>query len=212
MKNRKRKYYVPGILTLILLPIICYIYLSKYGKDERVRVVVICEKYDSTKLDYNFKWDTTILSRPGYKRKYSNIELTADENVNNRNLQIFENKLCELKSNYDTINGIHVIFEKGMKYKFFIKAIDVCYKCDSFPAFAIYDYNLWAIYLNKSKEKLERSRARAKEQAEENLLKINERKYRRSNIQMSTSIVMKFCVLILMFLLLGYVSIKEMKE
>jgi hypothetical protein len=212
MKNRKRKYYIPGILTLLFLPIMCYIYLSNYGKDERVRVVIICEKYDSTMHGNSYKWDTTFLSKPGNKRIYSDIVLDADENVNNQNLQIFENKLCELKSNNDTINGIHIIFEKGMKYKFFINAIDVCYKCDSFPAFAIYDNNLWAIYFKKSKEKLERNRARAKEQAEENLLKINKRKYRSSNIHMSTSIVLKFCVLILMFLFLGYVSIKKMIE
>jgi len=211
MKNRTRKYYVPGIITLILLPIFCCMYLSKYNKDERVIEVTFCEKYNPNKIcDSLFRFDTTILSLPKYKRIYTDIELNADTKINNQNIKLFKKRLIELKKNNDTIHGIHIVFGDAMKYEYFIEAIDVCYKCDSFPSYAVYENNLWTAYWKMTKENIDRSRARLKAKLSADNLMREEKAYASINIPYDLTLIIKLSILTLVFSYLIFISIRKM--
>ncbi len=159
--NRKRKYYAPGMISLILLPILCWHYLTPHIKDERCVDVTFPSKYNPNKKG-GFRFDTTVLSKPEFKRKYIEFVLNGNDSVNNIILDSFDKRNQTLIKTKDTLNGIHVLFDKNINWGNVVKAINICLK-DTFATFMIFEDNLWTMQVNRNQEQKESIRKDKKE-------------------------------------------------
>ena len=80
--NRRKIYYVPGMISLILLPVLCIWYLERNKVEERCILVYSCSRYLPENHEKNILcFDTTVLSQPRMKRLYAvyNIDIHASE-------------------------------------------------------------------------------------------------------------------------------------
>lgn len=145
MKQRKI-YYVPGMISLIFLPLLCVCYLENNKTIERCVEITSPERYQPNRNDGELHFDTTLLSRTEYKRKYIDFELNGDVLNDKQTIDLFNSKLLEITKKEDTITGIHINIKDGSKYQSMIEIIDICKK-DSFrPKYAFYDNEFWYIY------------------------------------------------------------------
>ena len=166
MKNR-RIYYVPGVISLILLPAFGYFYLKGFIKNERVIEIVLPIKYvPNINYEHIPRFDTTVLSLPENKRKYLNFQLNGNLLHDKITLDSFEIKMRTIMSRKDTINGLHLLFGDKVKYGMFVESINICSK-DSFSQTLIYENNLWHFYKKMEDGRKERIRIRRKERIEE---------------------------------------------
>jgi hypothetical protein len=58
-------------------------------------------------------------------RKFRTFTLTADTAANEQTLQSMRTFLNDLKTSYDSINGVHVVLTNDMPYKYYIKSIEI---------------------------------------------------------------------------------------
>ncbi len=88
--KRRKIYYVPGMISLIFLPILCVWYLNEHKNVERCIDIASPQRY-SPNNDHRF--DTTLLSLPENKREYINSELTGNIANDRATLDTFNFKL-----------------------------------------------------------------------------------------------------------------------
>jgi hypothetical protein len=162
MKKQCRIYYVPGVISLILLPVLCYLYLKPYlGKDERVLEIVFMEKYKFSD-NYN-QWphyDTSTLSKAPYRRTYDTFFLNGFRD--DVKLESFRVLVRNMVTKKDTIKGVHIEMLDASKYGSFVKAINI-FKQETLRSFAAFENQVWGLYIPYDKETLERIKKRKAE-------------------------------------------------
>ena len=167
MKKKKRIYYVPGLISLIGLPILCCIYLHNNFRQERVLVVTFAEKYDKNREKHT-TYDTTILSEPEYKREYIHIELNGNRIYDQTRINIFRESTLKIMRNKDSTNGVHLIFGDGSKYGSFIQVLNN-FRIDSIPNYMCSENHVWMLYIKGSEIKYrDRCKKREEEIREQN--------------------------------------------
>ena len=126
--KRRKIYYVPGMISLIFLPILCVWYLNEHKNVERCIEVNYCHKYIPEYHKKNIWWlDTTILSQTRLKRTYTTYKID-NQNTGSEILKRIENNSKELVCKNDTINGIHIILGDSCPYRCLTEIIDILKK------------------------------------------------------------------------------------
>ena len=147
--KRRRIWYVPGMISLICLPVLCIWYLNDHKNIQSQLELSTPERY-TPNIDYKGgrRFDTTLLSLPENKRKYIEFKLNGEIENDKIVLNSFNKRLLQIIKNNDTINGLHIIIGDNTKYSSFINVIDICKK-DSFrPCYAPYDNEFWYFHIN----------------------------------------------------------------
>ena len=121
--KRHKIYYVPGMISLIFLPILCIWYLEKNKNIERCFEVSYAQKYNKEAESHRF--DTTMLSLPEYKRQYIEVLISNIDVKNNTAFEIIQSKLNEILRSKNKQLGIHIIFSDNSKYDSYIRTIDI---------------------------------------------------------------------------------------
>jgi len=147
MKQRKI-YYVPGMISLIFLPILCVWYLNEHKNIERCFEVSYAQKYNKEAESHRF--DTTMLALPEYKRQYIEVLINNIDVENNNAFVIIQSKLNEVLRNKNKQLGIHIVFSDDSKYDSYIRTIDIIessFKAHSaFHTYCPYSNNIWVFY------------------------------------------------------------------
>lgn len=142
MKPRIKIFYVPGMISIIAIPIIlCFFYFPK-ANPERITSIVFVAKYEKHE-GLSVKFDTTFLSNSWGKRKYLKINLNS-ENLKPK-LDSIRGLSRYLYKYHDTINGIHIVLDKNCKFETFIHVVSNLKK-DSVAVFAPFENNIWVFY------------------------------------------------------------------
>ncbi len=163
--KRGRIYYVPGMISLVFLPVLCYFYLIPYNKTERCLEITMPDKYSPKNIYENkARFNTSVLSLAENKRNYVSFVLNGNKETTHNKLDSFDNRLQVLICQKDTLNGLHLVFGDGFTYGSFIKALNICYK-DSFASFMVYENQLWYLFKNKDAQLKERIKTRRKERS-----------------------------------------------
>ena len=143
--KRHKIYYVPGMISLICLPILCLWYLNEHKKVERIIEFQYPQKYyphDSNNI-CTYPYDTSCLSLPYNRRKYSEFRLNGNNLQDSLILIKFNEKQQHIVQTEDSINGLHVFFGDSVQYKNFIKVINICLQDTFLPIYMVYENNLW---------------------------------------------------------------------
>jgi hypothetical protein len=138
----KKPFYFPGSILLIGFPILlCFFYFPE-SNPQRLTPVVFVAKYIDHEGE-SFAFDTTFLSSPIGKRKYLKIKL--DTNNLKAKLDSIRGLSRYLIKFHDTIDGIHIVFDKNCRFETFIQVIGN-FRKDSVPIFAPFENNIWVFY------------------------------------------------------------------
>ena len=215
MKKSRKLYYVPGIISLIVLPIVFYYYcISTFKKEERIIQVAFLS---SVKNSHNYpesymRNDTTLLSLPGIRRNYLDIEISGNEIQDKHKLDLFRLQIRKLINDWDTINGIHLIFLENSKYGAFIEALNICEKEGAFR-YALFENNLWVLNLKNDKSHIEQIRKIRKIDNEEwNSREAPKKKYLALNFSDWFNLIKKNWLIFISFLCLSYLSINKTRK
>lgn len=147
--KRRKMYYVPGMISLIFLPILCVWYLNKNKSDFRVTEVIYAAKYKPHSSECFVRFDTSALSVRKNKRIYIEYKMTG-ENSDKLKLNSIEKQVVRMVNENDTTNGIHIIFDDNAKYETFINLIDILHKDSIMTRFLPFENNIWFLHFNLS--------------------------------------------------------------
>lgn len=119
-KPHKKLYYTSGLISLLLLPILCVLYLQKQGAFKPVFSIEYREIFHNG----------SIYLRTEENRKYKIYSLYGDEVSDTKILKSVHEQIHELVANKDEESGILVRFTNKSKFASFIEVLNICYKED----------------------------------------------------------------------------------
>ncbi|MDJ1500062.1 hypothetical protein [Xanthocytophaga agilis] len=140
--NHKRIYYVPGLISLLVLPFL----LGKIYFHEK-------EKQNQRVMNI-FWWNPELYVKyPGFifnpfkiKRNYTHITLTGDYEIDKVKLDYSQIRIREIVQSKDSINGVFFHFSDTAKYWTFVRALDIC-KIENISDYAPYKNDLCVYYI-----------------------------------------------------------------
>lgn len=140
-EKRQKLYYVPGILSLTIIPLLFIYFADKEISARTVGVISIVvadtnlpKKFPDVFNDYEGTFPP--------KRRYVDIILTGNENIDKIKLEFARVKIRETLAANDSINGLHFHFSDGSKYSTFVKSIDIL-RAEGAKTYMPLDYELW---------------------------------------------------------------------
>jgi len=212
MSKLQKLYYVPGIISLIVLPIIYYYYfLPIIKKEERIIQV---EFLSSVKNSHNYpessmKNDTTLLSLPRLRRNYLDIQIGGNETQNKLKLDLFRFKIREIINNRDTANGVHLKFLENCKYGAFVESLNICEE-EGAIRMALFENNLWVLnFKNDKSYMLERRKIKKDQNERRNARETQKNKSITLNLSDWFNLIKINWMIFIAFLVLSYLSINK---
>lgn len=116
--RHKKLYYVPGLISLVVVPLL-FTYFGKQKYKELNKAVI------ELNLNYNLLSDTIPITYPT-DRAYEEIALSTDNQENIVKLAYVKQQLAEMVAKNDSTGGIHISFNDA-KYHAYVDAINMLY-------------------------------------------------------------------------------------
>ncbi len=140
-KKRKKIYYIPGIISLTILPFLFIHFADKELKANSIAVIPIVltdtnlpKKFPEVFKDYKETFPP--------KRNYTDIVLTGNLKDDGIKLEFAQIKIRKILSANDPINGVHFQFGNSSQYWTFVKAIDIL-RIEGAKTYMLLDKDLW---------------------------------------------------------------------
>ncbi len=132
----KKIIYTPGIITMIILPLISiyYFYINGAFIQYRVFEIYMPKEDQKTQIDI-------------YKKLYhfKEFKLTSNNYLNNKLITQVDSLLHLNKSNLDTIHGINIYIENDVKYDYFIQVLNLLNK-HNYKSYLIEDNHIFTVW------------------------------------------------------------------
>lgn len=139
--KRRKIYYVPGSISLLILPILFIAYARRFEKT-------------TTRTGIPILWiDPEILQRyPGIfpdpfppARNYAEIYLTGNSETDRTKLDFAQVRIREILNEKDTLQGIYFHFGDKARYGSFIRALDML-RLEGAQTYIAMGTGLWFLY------------------------------------------------------------------
>lgn len=126
MKPYRRRWYFPGLISLIGLFLLCYNYTVQRGfltPDYFVKIIIL-----------EGHWEKDWLTECGWLGKRQQVytvrdfTLTGNDSEDGLTLCQLDSLACSLSATRDTFNRARIHFSPKMPYRTFISTIDLCKK------------------------------------------------------------------------------------
>ncbi len=147
IRNRTKIFYPAGLISLILLPILCIWNLNKQKAFEKIGALEVAYFYHNELEEYS---NLTSFKKAISSRNYIEIEFTGNKKDDNIIFEYAKVKIKKLIKSKDTLNGIHFKFTEKAKYWHFVKAVDICQQKNQYPIMD--ENNIWFSYYTPSIE------------------------------------------------------------
>jgi hypothetical protein len=142
--SRTKIYYSAGLISIILLPIFCIIYLKNNDA---------FTNYGSIELQtWNGKDFEPEVTKFLNSKKFSIVTLTGNLKSYEAKLNIAEKQIKKLILSKDSINGIKFHFEAKSEYWAFVKVLDIL-QIENAKMYLSYKNDLWFANPREKKEK-----------------------------------------------------------
>ena len=140
-RKRKKVYYIPGIISLIVLP---FIFIHFANKELKATAPIILPIYLA---DINLpKKFPKVFKRFGRhfppSRNYVDIYFTGDNEHDKTKLAFAQLRIKEILSRNDSIRGVHFKFGNNSQYWTFVKAINIL-RYEGAKSYMPLDNDLW---------------------------------------------------------------------
>lgn len=117
-KPHKKLYYATGLISLLLLPILCVLYWQKQGAFNPIFSIEYREIFHCRDI-YN---------RTKENRSYKIHCLSGDEVSDTKILKLVHEQMHELVAKKDAKRGVLVKFSNKSKFSSLIEVLNICYK------------------------------------------------------------------------------------
>lgn len=139
-KRRKKIFYVPGLISLVFIPVLCLVswYNADAFKEERC---------------INISFPGESLTKPGllsFKRNYQVFSFNSSEVALRKDLGNLQVALRKLNRENDTINGVQIHLGNKMKYEVYIRLLDI-FAIEEMPNFEQYNNDFFVVMVPKPK-------------------------------------------------------------
>jgi hypothetical protein len=178
MRKHKKIYYSAGLISIIMLPVLCIIYLKS---------IDAFTHYGSINLyvwnGKDFKEETTKFLN---SKKFSVVNLTGNLDSDLAKLNIAQKSVKQIISTKDSVKGIKFHFEKEAEYWSYIRVLDIL-QIENAKVYLPYKNDIWFANPREIKQKSKVNKTKIKsficvsgrlqnEYIEENISKISYRK------------------------------------
>lgn len=146
MKSHKKIYYIPGLISLVFLPLLMLWHLNKEGAFQKYSAIEVYSFYLEPNIDieeYASYFKDSIL-----KNNYIEIKLTGNEEEDIIKLRSAQLNIRELKQSEEKTKGLCIHFGDSSKYWELVKAIDIC-NIEEIKTFSLFKNNLWIFNFKK---------------------------------------------------------------
>jgi len=130
---KKIKYY-PGLISIIVLPIFCVLFLKNNYDSKRQTAISL------TTWSEDFFYDETMYILNN--RKFKKVVFTGDLYLDEMKLKTSQKEIQSLISNYDTLNGIQFNFEANSHYKTYVNLLEIL-QLENARYYISYKNNIW---------------------------------------------------------------------
>ncbi|PBJ13682.1 hypothetical protein [Flavobacterium sp. ACN6] len=141
-EKRKKIFYVPGMVSLVLIPIFCFCYFYKTDAFKGERCIGIYIPSDSIEIK-------DFLS---LKRNYQVFHLESSLDLEGKKLEKLQFALRNLNRTNDTVKGIQIHLGKKMKYEVYIRILDI-FSIEKMLLYTQYKNDFFVVMLPKPKPK-----------------------------------------------------------
>ncbi|WP_264525157.1 hypothetical protein [Flavobacterium sp. N502536] len=141
-EKRKKIFYVPGMISLILIPLFCFYHFYKVDAFKVYGVLDIYLVPDKEEFE---KYKIKDL------RKYKDFIFNGDK-TQELKLQELRYFVRDLVKKYDTVNGAKIHFGSKTDYNTFVNVIDIL-KVEKVPTWAPYRDDIYVLASAKPKPK-----------------------------------------------------------
>jgi hypothetical protein len=148
MMNKKRKkiFYVPGMISLIFIPLLCLLYFYKTDAFAHYGVIDLTLSDEKSFLEY----------KVSSLRKYKEFDFNGSKSNENKNLNELRFFLRKLVKELDTINGAKVHLGTKTHYDVFINVIDII-ETENVPTWGLFKNDFYILGSN-NKPKRDKSK------------------------------------------------------
>lgn len=120
MQKRKRIYYSAGLISIILLPVLCLINI-KNNDAFKNRNSMDFRNWDGLEDTEFFKNNIAFLNT----KKFTTVSLTGNNNLDSIKLKKAQKSIEALVESKDSVNGIKFHFEQKSQYWTYIRVLDI---------------------------------------------------------------------------------------
>lgn len=117
-KPHKKLYYTSGLISLLLLPILCVLYLQKQGASNPIFSIEYKEIFHHGNISLRSKEN----------KAYKTYCLSGDEVSDTKILKSVHEQMHELVTKKDAKSGVLVRFSNKSNFSSFIEILNICYK------------------------------------------------------------------------------------
>jgi hypothetical protein len=142
MIAKRRIYYIPGIISLILLVPLSWIKLRQLQKGRDLRVMEITTSFKPTAMLRDTMYTQYYNTFPP-TRDYLTFELTGDLSTDEIKLDSAQLRIREIEDTNDQTHGINFHFGDTAKYSALVRALDILTTEDINGFYLLYGRNLW---------------------------------------------------------------------
>ena len=135
-------YYIPGIISLTILPFLFYYYGSSFKKVLNQGAIQVFW-YDP---ELSKKHPEIFSGTYPPERKYIDISLTGNRHEDSIKLNFSQVRLREILISNDSVNGIHYQFGDSAQYWSVVRVLDIC-QIEQARTYMPYENNLWVYHI-----------------------------------------------------------------
>jgi hypothetical protein len=144
IKKHRKIFYVPGMISLVILPVLLLVYISQ-NKFLEEEYAIDLGLPDATFMDKHKKEYGFI-----FQRNYKIFNFNGTLKSNESTLRKFQLALKHQNKNRDTINGLKLLLGKKMTYEVYIRILDIL-TLEETPTYMDYENVIWIINGNPKK-------------------------------------------------------------
>ncbi len=141
---KSRIYYVPGVISLLVLPFIFYYFVNQHFRNSIVYAIPIVWA-DTVFLKTLSESTPGLIKQFPPLRHYTIISFNGDQ-LNNFKLQSARESARRMLQHQDTLSGLHFQFTDSATYGSFVHSIDML-RSEGAKTYMPLDNNLWIYYL-----------------------------------------------------------------
>ena len=139
--NRKKIYYIPGIISLTILPIIFCFYNYSY---QRTNIKTVIKSF-FWNPELPKKYPEIFKEEYPPKRNYEDIYLTGENESDKIKLAFSQIRVREILKYNDSTKGVHYHFGDSSEYWTFIKTLDI-FQIEQAKTYMIYENDIWFMH------------------------------------------------------------------
>ena len=138
MQKRKRIYYSAGLISIIMLPVLCLINI-KNNDAFKNRSSMGFQNWDGLENTEFFKNNIAYLKT----KNFTTVSLTGNNNLDSIKLKEAQKSIETLVKSKDSVGGIKFHFGQKSKYWSFIRVLDIL-QIEQCTAYFVYKDDIWA--------------------------------------------------------------------